>query len=140
MSSPQTVLQKHYSEGKPIADVEISVVNPINSRQVTLQRKVQIDTGFDSGVHIKEAEVSELAIIGVKPHIGSVKLAGNVSAKAHFCLGYLQKIGDYSLPPPGIEITLVFQGTMPQGLLGLEAINNWIVTFNGPAQLFKIIG
>jgi hypothetical protein len=138
MSSPQTILQKKYSEGRAITDVEIAVVNPLNYRQVVLQKKVQIDTGFDSGAHIRESEVGELATIGIKPTIGVVKLAGNVSAKAQYCLGYLQKIGNHSLPAPGIEITLVFQGTTPHGLLGLEAISKWIVTFDGPAQFFKI--
>jgi hypothetical protein len=67
-------------------------------------------------------------------------LAGNVPVTAHHCFGYLQKIGNYELPPPGIEITLVFQGNRAQGLLGLEAISHWVVTFDGPAQSFKITG
>jgi hypothetical protein len=138
MSNPGIILQKSYVEGRAIADIEILVVNPVNFRQIILRKRVQIDTGFDSGVHIRETEAGDLAIIGVKPSLGPLKLAGNVVASGQFCLGYLQKIGDYSLPPPGIEITLVFQGTSSQGLLGLEAIKSWIVTFNGPAQSFKI--
>ena len=59
-------------------------------------------------------------------------------AKAQFCVGFLQRIGNHSLQPPGIEITIVFQGTKPRGLLGLEAISNWVVMFDGPSQNFKI--
>jgi hypothetical protein len=138
MSSPRTILQKDYSEGRAIADVKIAVINPDNFRQITFEKKAKIDTGFDAGFHIQESEMSQLAPIGVRPAVGPITLAGNIPATAYHCFGYLQKIGDYELPPPGIEITLVFQGTRPQGLLGLEAISNWVVTFDGPAQSFKI--
>lgn len=138
MSNPATILQKSYSGGKAITDVEIAVTNPVNSRQIILHKTVQIDTGFDLGIHIREIEAGDLAVIGVKPFIGSAKLAGNVVAKAQYCVGYLQKIGSFSLPAPGIEITLVFQGTASHGLLGLEAIKNWTVTFDGPTQSFMI--
>jgi hypothetical protein len=138
MSKPVTILQKNYLGGKAITDVEIAVTNPVNSRQIILHKTVQIDTGFDLGVHIRETEAVDLAIIGVKPFIGSAKLAGNVVAKAQYCYGYLQKIGGFVLPIPGIEITLVFQGTASSGLLGMEAIKNWNVSFDGPSQSFII--
>jgi hypothetical protein len=138
MTAPQSILQSHYSQGKAITDVEIVVFNPMNSRQVSFKKKVQIDTGFDSGVHMRELDAGELATIGVNPPRGSVTLAGNVPAQARYCVGYLQKIGDYSLPSPGIPITVVFQGTTQQGLLGLEAIRNWVVEFDGPRQAFKV--
>jgi len=138
MTAPQPILQMNYSQGKAVTDVEIVVFNPINSRQVSYRKRVQIDTGFDSGVHIRELDAGELAMIGITPPRGSVTLAGNVPAQARYCAGYLQKIGDYSLQPPGIPITVVFQGTTQQGLLGLEAIRNWVVEFDGPGQSFKI--
>ena len=138
MSKPQTILQKSYSAGKAITDVEIAIINPVNSRQTVLRKTVQIDTGFDLGVHIKETEAGDLAPIGVKPIIGSAKLAGNVIAKAQYCVGYLQKIGGFILPTPGIEITVVFQGSASNGLLGMEAIKNWNVSFDGPSQSFII--
>lgn len=138
MSSSRTILKKAYSEGRAITDARVAVINPDNLRQVTLQKKVKIDTGFDAGFHVQESEMSQLDIIGIKPAIGNYMLAGNIPVTAHYCFGYLQKIGDHELPPPGIEITLVFQGTRTQGLLGLEAISNWIVIFDGPAQSLKI--
>ena len=101
MNNSTTILEKSYSGGKALTDVEIAVTNPVNFRQVILRETVQIDTGFDSGVHIKEIEAGDLATIGVKPFIGSAKLAGNVVAKAQYCMGYLQKIGGFSLPLPG---------------------------------------
>ena len=138
MSSPRSILRKGYSSGRAITDVRIAVVNPDNFRQVTFEKRVKIDTGFDAGFHIQESEMSQIATIGVRPAVGTVTLAGNIPATARHCFGNLQRIGDYDLPAPGIEITIVFQGTRPEGLLGLEAINNWIVTFDGPAQSFSI--
>ena len=60
MSSSQTILQKNYTEGKAITEVEIAVVDPISSRQVIFKKNVQIDTGFDSGVQIRELDAGEL--------------------------------------------------------------------------------
>jgi len=138
MSSQRTIVHKDYSDGKAIIDVKVAVINPDNLRQTVFEKKAKLDTGFDAGFHIMESEKAQLDLIGVRPTIGKVSLAGNVNASAQFCFGYLQKIGDYELPPPGIEITLIFQGTRPTGLLGLEAMSGWIVTFDGPAQSFKI--
>ena len=138
MSYSRTIVRQDYSDGKAITDVKVAVINPDNLRQITFEKKVQLDTGFDAGFHIMESEKAQLELIGVRPPIGKVTLAGNVTASAHYCFGYLQKIGDYQLPPPGIEITLVFQGDKPTGLLGLEAMSGWIVTFDGPAQSFRI--
>jgi hypothetical protein len=139
MSSPRNILEKNYSDGRPITNVRIAVINPDNFRQITIQKKVKIDTGFDSGVHIRESEMSELSTIGIRSTVGPVTLAGNVPATAHYCLAYLQQIGDHELPPPGMEITLVFQGSAREGLLGLEILNHWIITLNGPDQIFKIM-
>lgn len=139
MSSPQTIVQRDYSQGRAIIDVRVAVINQENHRQVTFSgRRIKIDTGFDAGFHIRESEMSQLATIGIRPVVGPVTLAGNMPATARFCFGYLQKIGDHELPAPGVEITIVFQGTNPEGLLGLEAIGNWVVTFNGPSQSFTI--
>jgi hypothetical protein len=127
MSTLKAILRKDYSQGRAITEVEIAVVNPVNLRQVMIKKTVQLDTGFDSGVHIRELEAADLATIGIKPVLGSAKLAGNIIAKAQYCMGYLQKIGNYSIPPPGIPITLVYQGTNQQGLLGLEAIKTGLL-------------
>jgi len=140
MSPSQHILEDRYSDGKPNATVRIAVINPETFRQVTIKRKVRIDTGFDAGVHIAQSVMSELSVIGVEPTAGAVILAGNIRATAHFCHAYLQQIGDHELPAPGIEIALIFQGSDVHGLLGLEVLNHWIVTFNGPHQFFKIVG
>ena len=42
-------------------------------------------------------------------------------------------------PPPGMEIILGLQGSDYQGLLGLEILNHWIITFNGLDRFFKIM-
>lgn len=139
MTPSTTILQKDYSDGKAMTIVRVAVINPDNLRQTVFETKVKLDTGCDLGFHTMESHKSQLDIIGIKPTIGKVTLAGNVPATAHYCLAYLQKIGDYELPAPGIEVTMVFQGTRSTGLLGLEAMNSWIVTFDGPAQSFRII-
>jgi hypothetical protein len=139
MSPPINIIEKNYSNGKPFTDVRIAVINRENLRQITIQKKVRIDTGFDAGVHVRESEMLELSTIGIRPTPGSATLAGDVTAKAYFCFAYLQQIGDFELPPPGMEVTLMFQGSGREGLLGLEILNNWIVTFNGPEQFFKIV-
>ncbi|MCJ7423530.1 hypothetical protein MUP01_04590 [Candidatus Bathyarchaeota archaeon] len=139
MSSARTILRENYSNGRAMTNIRIAVLNRDGSRQTTIQKRVQIDTGFDSGVQIRESEISELSIIGVKPTHGSVTLAGNIPASAYYCLGYLQRIGEWELPPPGMEIVLVFQGSNREGLLGLEVLSHWIATFDGPNQSFKIV-
>ena len=138
MSSPRTILQNDYSQGSAKTEVTIAIVNPSNLRQITYVKRIKIDTGFNGGFYIRESEMSQLDIIGVKPRVGGTTLADNRRVTSHNCFGYLQKIGNYQLPSPGIEISIVFQGTSPEGLLGLEAISNWIVTFDGPAESFKI--
>ena len=139
MSPPPSIVEENYSNGSPFTDVRIAVINRENSRQITIQKRVRIDTGFDAGVHIRESEMSELSMIGIRLTPGPVTLAGDVPATAYFCFAYLQQIGDFELPPPGMEVTLVFQGSRREGLLGLEILNNWIVTFNGPEQFFEIV-
>lgn len=121
-----------------MVDVRVVVINPQNLRQIAFNKRVKIDTGFDAGFHIRESEMADLQTIGVRTTVGNVTLAGNITKTAYYCFGYLQRIGDYMLPAPGIEITLVFQGDRTEGLIGLESISNWIVTFDGPSQQFKI--
>lgn len=139
MSSTRTILKENYSDGRAMTNIQILVLNRDGSRQITIRKRVKIDTGFDSGVHIRESEMSELSIIGVKATLGSVTLAGNIPANAHYCLAYLQQIGEWEFPPPGMEIVLVFQGSNREGLLGMEVLSHWITTFDGPNRSFKIV-
>jgi hypothetical protein len=140
MSTARSILERNYSEGKPKVNIKIAIINPNNLRQITIEKNVRIDTGFDAGVHIREAEMSELSTIDMKPFVGTVSLAGDIPATAHYILAYLQQIGDYLLPPPGIEVTLIFQGSGREGLLGIEVLNHWTITFNGPQKSYKIVG
>jgi hypothetical protein len=139
MISTRTILKENYSDGRAMTNIRILVLNRDGSRQITIRKRVKIDTGFDSGVHIRESEMSELSIIGVKATLGSVTLAGNIPTNAHYCLAYLQQIGEWEFPAPGMEIVLVFQGSNREGLLGMEVLSHWITTFDGPNRSFKIV-
>jgi len=139
MSSTHTILRENYSDGSAMTNIRIVVLNRDGSRQITIRKRVKIDTGFDSGVHIRESEMSELSTIGVKPTPGPMILAGNVPANAYHCLAYLQQIGEWEFPAPGMEIALFFQGSNRDGLLGMEVLSHWITTFDGPNRSFKIV-
>jgi len=138
MSSERHIFGDHYTDGKPCVTVKVAIVNEENGRQITIQKTVKIDTGFDGGIHVAEHHKADVTMIGVNPVVGTVTLAGETPSTAYHCLAYLQQIGNFQLPMPGIEMVLVLHGTAQRGLLGLDILKHWIVKFDGPNEFFKI--
>jgi len=139
MNANRRVFAGRYRQGKPFVRAKVVVVNPINGRQITIEKNFWIDTGFEGGFHIAEVHLSEIRIIGVDPAVGSVGLAGGERRRGYFCFAFLQQIEDYELPPPGIEATLILQGSSDHGLLGLEVLKNFTVKFDGPNEMLTIL-
>jgi len=138
MNPNRRILEREYTGGKPYVRARLAVINPENLRQTTITRDFWIDTGFDGGAHVPDIFIPEISRIGVNARTGPVGLAGGVSRSAHFCLAYLQQIGDYEFPAPGIEATLILQGSASYGLLGLEILKHFIAKFDGPNESFAI--
>jgi len=138
MSSDLDLCEDYYSRGRPIVKAKIVVVNPETLRQTTIQKDLWIDTGFDGGIHVAQSHEADIAMIGVNLLSGTLGVAGGRTETTHRCLAYLQQIGDFELPMPGIEAELIFHGSAPHGLLGLDILKHWIVRFDGPNEFFKI--
>jgi hypothetical protein len=138
MSPNRRIFGDHYTHGKPFVEARLVVINPTTLRQTTITRQFWIDTGFNGGAHVADVYVQEISQIGVSPRLGPVGLAGGISKPGHFCVAYLQQIGDYEFPAPGIEATLILQGSSNHGLLGLEVLNHFVAKFDGPNQSFVI--
>lgn len=138
MSSDPDICEDRYTQGKPIVSAKIVIVNPMTLRQTTIQKDLWIDTGFDGGIHVAQSHEADIIIIGVDLMSGTVGVAGGKTESSRRCLAYLQQIGDYELPMPGIEAELILHGSARHGLLGLDILKNWTVKFDGPNELFKI--
>ena len=138
MSPEESVLEDHYTQGKPFVRVKIAVVNPENSRQTTIQGDFWIDTGFDGGIHVSQFHENEVTALGVEVYPAPIGVAGGKTDPANRCLAYLQQIGDQELPAPGIAAEMIFHGQDRHGLIGLDILRNWIVKFDGPSQFFRI--
>lgn len=138
MSTDQDIFQGHYTHGKPFVKARIVIVNPETGRQTTIEKNFWIDTGFDGGVHVAQAHLSEIQLIEVNPRLGPVGLAGGVNRPGYYCHAYLQQIGDYEFPAPGIDSMLILQGSSGHGFLGLEILRRFIATFDGPREFLKI--
>lgn len=138
MNSQRHILEKHYIRGRPYVKGKIVIVNPETGRQITIERHFLVDTGFDGGFHVAEAHVSEIRLIGVNPPSGTVGLAGGARRLGYYCYAFLQQIGNYEFPAPGIEAMLVLQGASKHGLLGLEILKHFIAKFDGPSEVLTL--
>jgi len=138
--SYRLIFEDHYTHGKPYVRAKVVVVNPETGRQTTIEKDFWIDTGFEGGAHVAEAHISEVNLTGIKPRLGTVGLAGGESRRGFFCFAYVQQIGDCELPSPGIEATLILQGSSKHGLLGLEFLRHFVAKFDGPDELLTIMG
>jgi len=138
MNPEHHFLKDRYTHGKPYVKAKVVIVNPETGRQTTIMLDFWIDTGFDGGIHIAQSHKSEIELIGVDPVLGPIGLAGGEIRSAHRCFAYLQQIGDYELPLPGIEAEVVLQGSNQYGLLGLEILKHFIARFDGPNEFLTI--
>jgi len=139
MSSGQSIFEGHYVNGKPYVRAKVVIVNPQTGRQTTIEKEFKIDTGFDGGIHVAQSHIADITLIGVNPVVGTIGLAGGIPNQAYRCFAYLQQIGNYELPMPGIEVELVLHGSSRHGLLGLEILKYWITKFDGPNQFLTIM-
>lgn len=138
MSSDRLILEDDYSQGRAFVRVRITIVNPTNGRQTCIEKAFKIDTGFDGGFHVSQLHRAEISLIGVDPTPGPIGLAGGRSEVGYYCLAYLQQLGDYEFPMPGIEAELILHGSSHHGLLGLDVLKHWITKFDGPNQNLTI--
>lgn len=138
MNSRRRILEEHYIRGRPYVKGKIVIVNPETGRQTTIERDFWVDTGFDGGFHVAEAHLSDIRLIGVNPPLGTVGLAGGDRRPGYYCYAFLQQIGNYEFPAPGIEAMLVLQGASRHGLLGLQILKHFIAKFDGPNEVLTI--
>ncbi len=138
MSSDRDIFEGSYTQGSPFVTAVIVVANELTGRVTTIRKQLKIDTGFDGGIHVAHLHRDSIALIGVNLTSGLWEVAGGGRVNADHCHAYLQQIGEFEFPRPGIETILVLQGSSDHGLLGLEVLNNWLLMFNGPNRSFKI--
>lgn len=138
MTPEQHIFEDSYTQGKPFIRAKIGIVNPENSRQTTIDTVFWIDTGFDGGIHVPRTFESDATSVGISLLAGNIGVAGGRTEPTNRCFAYLQQIGDFELPAPGIEAEIIFHGTDRHGLIGLDILKNWTTKFDGLNQLFKI--
>ena len=138
MNPSQLIFQNRYTDGRPFVRAKIVIVNPETGRQTTIEKDFKIDTGFDGGIHVAQACMDDIRMIGIDPAVGTYLQADGIPSPGHHCHAYLQQVGDYNFPMPGIEAELVLHGRSRYGLLGLEILRYWIAKFDGPNDLLTI--
>jgi hypothetical protein len=138
MNPEQHIFESSYNQGRPFVRAKIGIVNLENSRQTTIETVFWIDTGFDGGIHVARTFESDAKGVGVSLLDGSIGMAGGRTETAHRCFAYLQQIGDFELPAPGLEAEIIFHGMDRHGLIGLDILKNWTIKFDGLNQFFKI--
>jgi hypothetical protein len=131
------ILRRGYLEEKPFVNAKISILNPQTGAITTFNEKCWVDTGFSGGIHVPIFRRSEASMVGVTPRYTSLTLAGGVRVPGYVCYAYLVQIEDHDLPSPGLETELIMQGNLNYGLVGLDVLKRWIITFNGPAQILE---
>lgn len=133
-----TMLTKLYKNKKAYLKVKGIIQNPVNLRQIPLNFESRVDTGFDGGLLIPYWHVSNAQSIGIEPTLTNITLAGGRKIAAYVCVGYIQMIENHTLPDPGIPVMLVMCGNRDGSLLGMDALKNQIIAFNGPLQSFTL--
>jgi hypothetical protein len=137
--SPEQIISEHrYTDRKPFVRAIVAIINEQTAQQITIQKDLWIDSGFDGGIHVAQSHKSDITMIGVNPRPGPIGLAGGRSSSADRCFAYLQRIGNHEFPMPGIEVELILHGSSSYGLIGLDALKQWIIELNGPNEFFKI--
>jgi hypothetical protein len=138
MSTQRHIFAGRYTHRRPYVKARLIIINEETGRQAIIEKDFWIDTGFDGGIHIAEIHRYDITMIGVNPVPGTIGVAGGRSELANRCFAYLQQIGDYEFPMPGIEVELILHGSASHGLIGLEVLRNWVIKFDGQNEFFTI--
>jgi len=118
--------------------IEGIIPNPQSSQQIPFRFECRIDTGFDGGIFVQEADAIDLRMIGIEPTVTNIKLADGRRIPARICAAYLQRIEDCSFPPPGKPVKYVFCGGTRNKLLGMDALRYCIAYLDGPKQSLEL--
>ncbi len=139
MTAAKTSISKKYYKKKAYLKVKGVIQNPANLRQFPLDFECRIDTGFDGGILIPHWHSADAKSIGVEPSLTNIILADGRKIPAYVCLAHLQEIEAHNLPAPGIPIVLVMCGNRDGSILGMDALQHHLISFDGPAQTCTII-
>lgn len=138
MTRRTITINKRYKNKSAHIRIRGAIQNPQNMRQTPLDFECRIDTGFDGGIMVPHWYRSDAQIIGVEPSITNITLADGSKIPAYVCVAYLHNIDTYAFPPPGKPTILVMCGNRKAELLGMDALKNCTVLFDGPKQTFAI--
>jgi hypothetical protein len=138
LTAERTAINRNYRNGKAYIRVKGAIVNPETTRQVPLDFKCRIDTGFDGGILIPNLYRFDARSVGVEPSITSITLADGSRIPAYVCVAYLHEIETCSLPPPGKPVLVVMCGNRKGELLGMDALKYCTILFDGPGQAFTM--
>lgn len=136
-SEAEWVIIKDYRNNALYVRVQGAIVNPITHRRAPFSFECMIDTGFFSGLYYEATLRSDAETVDVVSHPTTIHLADGTPVAAHTCIAYIEKINDYTLPPPGIPVTLYMRGTR-RGFIGMEALKSFIILLDGQKQELKI--
>lgn len=130
---------KDYRNNAAYVRVQGAIINPKTHNRAPFSFECKVDTGFTSGLFYEEALRSDAETVNVRPRPAPIQLGNGQITTAYACIAYLEKIDGYTIPPPGIPVQLYMKSSR-LGFIGMEALQSFIVIFDGPNQKFKLKG
>jgi hypothetical protein len=132
------IINKKYEKKKAYIKIKGSIINTYNARQVPLNCECRIDTGFDGGLLIPFWHKDEIQSIDVQPVATTMTVADGRKIPAFVCAAHIQEIETRTFPMPGRAVMLVMCGNYPGVLLGMDALKQSTIFFDGPNQEYTI--
>jgi predicted aspartyl protease len=129
--------RKEYSNNSASVNVAGVLINPLNGNKIPFKTLCTIDTGFSDGIFLPHMFIHEIESTGAVLREKNTILADGTEINVKICQGYLQKIDDCALDYEKEVIVVMYEKTLGE-LLGMNALQYFLVTLNGPEQWFTI--
>jgi len=128
--------KKNYDNGHAVIYVTITIPKLLKNHQIQVDINCVIDTGFDSGILLPDTVAPNREIIDKLPQT-VLRLADESEITAFVCVGYIQKIDNHPFTNPGKPVTVIIY-RQAGGLVGMDTLKHFSVTFDGFSQRFTI--
>jgi predicted aspartyl protease len=132
------VITKKYTSKKAYIRVKGAIMNQVNGRQIPLDCECRIDTGFDGGLMIPFWHKDEIETIDVQPRLTNITIADGSTVPALICAVHIQEVENQTFPMPGRPVMLVMCGNRKGDLLGMDALKQSTILFDGPNQKYTM--
>jgi predicted aspartyl protease len=129
---------RKYTDKKAFIKIKGAIINEVNGRQLPLDCDCRVDTGFDGGIMIPFWRKQEIESISVQPRPTNITIADGSKIPAFVCAAHIQEIENHTFPSPGRPVMLVMCGNWAGVLLGMDALKQSTILFDGPRQQYTM--